>query len=318
MDKMEFEEFTAYVRENIADYLMSYDIAQIDIVRVNKNNGIVRTGLSILLEGENMSPNIYLEYFYQDYTDGKDIEDVLQDITGAYLEAREAMLKTEYSTILNETNRSQLYLKAVNYNRNRAMLEGTVYERYMDLALQVRVILNSDENGRASMALTYSLLDMLNMGRTEAFQAAKENTPKLFPARCDSLINTLGVFYEIGDAEKALLPDIYVLTTEQNIDGSVYIAYEDVIADMLEKNGIKGDAFIIPSSMHEILLIGADQGIGEEFLSYTVQEVNHKEVSEIDFLSDNIYKYDARERTITQLTDVHNERIKERDNEMER
>ena len=79
---MDFEEFKKNVAENIKDYLPEqYQDATVTIQEVTKSNDITLSGLMIRTEDNNIAPNIYLENYYEQYEDGKDFSEILQDIS---------------------------------------------------------------------------------------------------------------------------------------------------------------------------------------------------------------------------------------------
>lgn len=318
---MDLNEFAEYVRDNIEDYLIARDVERIDINHMEKTNGVMRTGLVVLCTGESVSPNVYLEGFHEQYEKGADMEDILQQISDAYTEARERMLREGYADVAAGINASGLFLKAVNYEKNRGRLSDIVHERYMDLALEVRYLFNADENGIASAPLSYGMLEKLGMSRAEAFERAKENTPELFPVQFDTLFNILKskgmIDADMGDMEE-VMPPVYVLTNSNSMNGAAYIAYEDVIAGFLQKHDIWENVYILPSSIHELLLIPAREGMDVRLLQMIVQEVNRDEVGPEEYLSDNVYRYDTREKKISQITDIREEQERSREDERER
>ena len=70
---------------------------------------------------------------------------------------------------------------------------------------------------------------------------------------------------------------------------------------------------ILPSSVNELLLIPAEGETDARQLQMMVQDVNRCAVSKEDYLSDNVYRYNAAEREILQVTDVEKEQIREDD-----
>ncbi len=244
---MDLNEFAEYVRDNIGNYLMSFDIEKIDINRVEKTNGVMLTGLVVVPVEERISPSIYLENFYAEYEMGVDMESILQKISNEYMEAHELMLQNDFNRLADNIDASGLFLKAVNYSRNKERLQNVVYERYMDLALEVRMLFGSNEDGVASASVTYELLDRLDMSRKEVIERARENTPELFPTQFDKLSSILknrGMIDVEIEGMEDMMPSVYVLTNMQNVNGAIYIAYEDVIAKVMQENHINEDMYI--------------------------------------------------------------------------
>lgn len=76
-----YEEFKNTIVSKIKNYLPAdYADATVSINSVLKNNSTKLDGLTIRREGESICPNIYLAQFYEDYIDGRALEDILPDI----------------------------------------------------------------------------------------------------------------------------------------------------------------------------------------------------------------------------------------------
>ena len=63
---MNFEEFKAWVKENITSKDWK-ETSQIEISVVKKNNGVSATGLFIRESGQDVSPILYLDDYYIHY-----------------------------------------------------------------------------------------------------------------------------------------------------------------------------------------------------------------------------------------------------------
>lgn len=84
----------------------------------------------------------------------------------------------------------------------------------------------------------------------------------------------------------------YVLTNARRAFGAENILHKDI----LKKFAIEhGDFFILPSSVHEVLLL-SDQGYDVKGLRSIVREINGDEriVAPADVLSDNVYYYSLK------------------------
>lgn len=66
--------------------------------------------------------------------------------------------------------------------------------------------------------------------------------------------------------------------------------------DIAEKVG--GDFFVLPSSIHELLIVPKQEGMELSELEAMVQEVNATQVSREEKLSDHVYEYDAKEKEL--------------------
>jgi hypothetical protein len=89
---------------------------------------------------------------------------------------------------------------------------------------------------------------------------------------------------------------MYVLTNTQKINGAACMLYEGILSDFADYHG--KDLYILPSSVHEVILVLDDQEIKKEDLDHMVKEVNLSEVEEGDVLSDHAYFYNRNLRQI--------------------
>ena len=91
---------------------------------------------------------------------------------------------------------------------------------------------------------------------------------------------------------------LYTLTTKIRVNGAALILLPDVLEQISEKAGM--DYFIIPSSIHE-LMIARDDGLVEaKALKEIIYEGNRNDsiIKQEDVLSDNIYFYSCEDKTL--------------------
>ena len=118
------------------------------------------------------------------------------------------------------------------------------------------------------------------------------------------------------------MPDIpdtmYVLTNDTKVNGAAAILNDDIRQEIAEK---VGDFYMLPSSIHETLIVPKDAGMEFKELEQMVQEVNQTQVAPGERLSDHVYEYDAKEHELFR-SDRAEERAKQkeekRDNRHER
>ena len=95
--------------------------------------------------------------------------------------------------------------------------------------------------------------------------------------------------------EEDLIPDdvpaLYVLTDENKTFGASQLYLKDKIREFAKQQDC--DVYILPSSIHELLLLRADfPNLEPSYLKEMVCEVNATEVSDEDFLCDGAYKFE--------------------------
>ena len=113
--------------------------------------------------------------------------------------------------------------------------------------------------------------------------------------RCSSLKELLG----INLPHKEATPQLYVLTNKVNINGAVLMSYSSVLSEIAKNLG--GNLLILPSSVHEVLIIVEDADLEITDLRSMVQEINESEVSVEEFLSNSVYRF-VKDTGVVELT----------------
>lgn len=96
-----------------------------------------------------------------------------------------------------------------------------------------------------------------------------------------------------GGPDEPLSP-MYVATNDIRLRGAGVIAYPDFMEQATEKLG--GSFFILPSSVHEVILVSDSIEMRASELKEMVTQINDSEVSPEERLTDNVYHYDAEAR----------------------
>ena len=88
------------------------------------------------------------------------------------------------------------------------------------------------------------------------------------------------------------IPDtLYVLTNETKVNGANAILNDDIRQAIAKQ---VGDFYVLPSSIHECLIVPKSNGMKRDDLEQMVQEVNQTQVAPEERLSDHVYEYDAK------------------------
>ena len=99
-----------------------------------------------------------------------------------------------------------------------------------------------------------------------------------------------------------------VLSSRQKVNGAAAILNDDTRQEIADK---VGDFYVLPSSVHETLIIQKDAGMELRDLEQMVQEVNQTQVAPEERLSDHVYEYDAKEHELFR-SDRAEERAKQK------
>ena len=290
---MNFEKFMAWVKENITSKDWK-ETSQIEISVVKKNNGVSATGLFIRENGQDVSPILYLDDYYIHYQNGELLENVIRNIRADY-DKKVQMAAVKIPNLQEFENiRGRVIYRLVNYEKNKEILEDCPHIRLYDLAVTFRWVARIDDVGVSTSLITNKQVKEWGVSVNDLVLAARQNTPRLFPAQIIDMEEMLA-----GMVSFILYPSaipMYILTNEQELNGASALLYGDILKDFANKKG--ADMYILPSSIHEVIMIPADRIDDPKKLSSMVHEANTTVVSIGDVLSDSVYYYDRKKDQI--------------------
>lgn len=324
---MNYEEFLEYIKENLAEVMEQKEYIgkeetskdkdksetsyEVELHKIIKNNGIILDGLTIRKKGECMSPNIYLNSYFESYQMGKPLSVIMEEIIYIY-ESAKAEKVFEIADIKDfSAVKNKIVLRLVNYEKNKEQLKNCPHKKYLDLAVTFRYIASKDPVGIASSLISNAEFKLWNVQLEELYQIALFNTMREFPWQMKSLAKVISDYLKdnlpdnlpdevFADIEKVRDKEngvsMYVLTNDAGINGATCILYDNVIKHFAKVQ--ESNIFILPSSIHEVMLVPENTETEPEFLTNLVVEANQSAVGLIDLLSDNIYYYDREKEQI--------------------
>lgn len=325
---MNYQEFLEYIEENLPELMnlrelekrekvvggnsrKSDDKAEPEISyeahlhKITKNNGIVLDGITLLNKGENAGPNVYLNSFFESYQMGKPLNVIMNEIIECHLRAKEGTTIEEVDILNFELVKDKIVVRLVNYEKNKEQLEHCPHKRFLDLAITFRYLASKDAMGLASSLIFDKEFEYWNIELEDLYQLALFNTMREFPWQMDSLVKVVSdCFGERLPEElrKEFMEDIqsleklenrvnmYVLTNDVGVNGATCILYDNVVKNFAKVQDC--NVYILPCSVHEVMLVPENTETEPEFLHGLVEDANQSSVGLIDLLSDSIYYYD--------------------------
>ena len=294
------EEVRAAVQERLGnDY-------EIRIQKITKNNGIVLDGLIIGEAGKGIAPTIYLNPYYTRFKHGMSLADILPEVISEYKESSDIVFG-DMKRLLDFNNlKDRVVYKLVQRETNQELLGEIPAFEFLDLAVVFYLILDENKGGQMTALIRSSHMTTWGTTKEELYRLAKKNTPELLPPVIktikeimrDMLKEHLGDFYmdEILDdllEEDSERKPFYVLSNEKQINGAGCLLYEDCLKKFAEEQN--ADVIILPSSVHEVILLPDKGDMDYAELQEMVSQINRNEVPEEDVLSNGVYKYSRRD-----------------------
>ncbi|ADL05284.1 DUF5688 family protein [Lacrimispora saccharolytica] len=262
---MNFIEYAESVRENILDYLpQEYQDTEVHINKVNKNNGLELTAIS-LRGKENISPNIYLEPFFQKYQDGMTLEESLKSISGVYQREMNRIPVFPIEGFTYDNIKDKLYVTLVNAEKNEKMLEDLPHKNYEDLASVYRIQVMVSPDNRGSIAIHNSHLKMFGVDidtlHEQAMTNMKQMLPYFFESLNEILAEMMGGLPEEFMVLGAEISPMWVLSNSEKMQGASYMLDDTVLQDISDRIG--GNLIILPSSVHECIILREDENMNK-------------------------------------------------------
>ncbi len=183
--------------------------------------------------------------------------------------------------------------------KNIEGLEKYPIDKKFDFAVGYRVFSGPNEDGVATSS-PISLDDLANAGvkREDLYELAQQNTAELFKPELytlESLVARITAGKEAsnlwGNNKPLSKSELYVLTNNSGMFGASVILQYHILREISERLGCA--FYVLPSSVHEIILAPKLEEYDLSMLKETVHAVNSTVVSESDYLSDSVYEYDA-------------------------
>lgn len=279
---------------------------------IPKNNHTMK-GITIKFDNISMAPTIYPDSFYPDWRDGQPMSDIVSGIRNQIMEMAPDLSRFDSNTVNRNTANSHLYAAVVGYENNKEWLQSVPHERIEDIAVFARWRVNaSSPDSYMSMKITEPLLAHLQLTREEALKIAKSNTAR--SAKFESMDTVIKSIMMDNDIDKELAEVMFqgqstplsVLTNESGIDGAALIACPEVLKAVQKEIG--EEFYILPSSIHEVLILPKSSADDVEDLKQMVSSINEAEVPPEDRLSDNVYEFDGHSLKIAgaELTQENN------------
>ena len=269
-----------------------------------RNNDVAITGLLLRQKGERVAPNFYLMHQYEAWLEDKITPaEIVTEIYQAYQEEIE-----KNRSLVRQLNftweefKGHVFMRLISRERNKELLHNSPYEEYLDMAVAYYYVLTLDEETQGVMAITNDHLTLLGVTKEELREAARENTFRQYQPKITGMSELIR---HLADRLGIRLPiqytwnSMFVLSNERGSYGAVAMMATDVLERFSGEIG--GSFFILPSSVHEVILVPDAGEISAEIFSHMVRDVNATKIAECDILTDSVYYYDREIHTVRRV-----------------
>ena len=279
--------FVKAVKTVIESRLEGYEVTEQNIVKMND---ITNHGLVIRRKGDNAGATLYLDEAFKDFIiNGETVESIADSIAETALRAERYMpTEAENMDLSFDAIKDRLSCRLVDTERNEAYLEEHPH-RFIGAGLAVVAEINLGRD--YSIVITNSMAEEYDI--FELFDTALSNMQTKYPAKLISLEGALfGNSENVLDSSDGSIEGVYTLMIDgEHGFGASTLAYKGIAERIREL--FRGSYFILPSSLHEVILIKDDGTTDEAELKAMVTEANRSVVEPSDILSDSVFHYGA-------------------------
>ena len=316
MENMDYESFKKEFTEDIKEklYEMGYGDVDIKINNIKKVNRDYEA-MNVVPEGGVMGVSFNLEEIFTKFEQSGDYDSVLKNTTSFVANGIDTAPKTDIDNLLNyEEMKNKLSIEVISAEANKELLLNIPHDRIEDLAAVYRFVLKSESTGKASILVSNEMMQKMGITHEQLKNDALYNAPIIRPAVIKGMNEVIKELmgkeaYELANGTGNVEESVYVATVPDKDSGAGVLSYQNFMDQAAERVG--GDFFILPSSIHEILIVKDDGEMKAELLRNMVQQINRTELMPEDKLSDNVYHYDSKEH-IFELAEKFEARQKER------
>ena len=303
---MNQKNFFETIKKEIMNFLPSeYEEPKLNVIA--KTNTI-KNAMIICKKGSNIAPMIYLDDYFESFKNGREISSILKEIAEIIMQSQQE--NVDVSFLLNLGNvKDKITPKVINFMWNKEYLSDKPY-RFIaeDLVVTYYIKINVSNNignNIGNIVVNERMLQSWNISKEELHKIALENLQEQSPAvsSMEEQLKEL-VFSDLikstnGDKEAAEImfqemfqidfqeeKGMYVLTNKEKFLGANMILHSEAMKEIREKMG--GDFYLIPSSIHEWILVPMETTSMEE-LNFMVKDINMSQVHKEEWLSDHVY-----------------------------
>ena len=208
-----------------------------------------------------------------------------------------------------------------NYEKNKDKIEKGPHIRQMDLALSCNQVIVLENNEMFTCRVTWEMLEWWDMSPESLFEQAGKDSRDYLPPTVEPMEDVIKGFlveeflenskenleeameraekeyFKLFGITKEEVPKVYVISNERRIQGASVAFYTDVLKQLSNKTG--SDLILLPSSIHEWLVIPKEQALSIQDLQSMVRDANRHVIRECEFLSDSVYYYSGKNDKIT-------------------
>ena len=299
-----FERFQKELMDRVSKELGARGIEDVSLKLGTINSPDGMTDRLMVTVGESkMSMAFRLKEVYSDFEHGDDMNTIVNRVCNT-IKDNIPVTNSKGNTVkdfVTDYNKVKDYLYLRLIPGNSPALKDSPHKIIGDMAevVSVQIPAMSDANGKSVVLVSNPLMDLYGVDQKQLFSDAEKACTKKDPLKLvplGDMIRHLIELEEIPDPSDVGITT-YIATNESGFQGAGVIGYPDFFDKAVAELG--GNFWMIPSSVHEFILVKDDGRQTAQNLNKMIKNVNETVLEPRDFLSNQCYHYDAIEKVLT-------------------
>ena len=268
-----------------------YPEGDVRVEQVVRNNGVFYDGVTVRRNKDaNSVPILPLCRYEEAMREGMELEEILDKIEEMLDTHPEVKLRNGFDF---DSIRNNIIMRMVNYDKNKGLLTTCPHRKFLDLAITYRIgVQGIEELPLGTVLINNHMLESWGITEDELYAMVYDNCFKKKKVVIQSMHEILGE-YLTGKCEEEVLDTgkgpLYVARNESKENGAYAILQTELFRDLAEQ--LETDLFVLPSSIHELVLVPRTGQISVSDLIDMVGHINETVVAEEEVLSNHVYSY---------------------------
>lgn len=303
---MTYEEFKIAMTTKVTN--LAGEEVDVTVRQVPKNNGVIMDAITVMQTGDNVAPTVYLKDFYMRYEEGVSLEQLAAEVLEV---SRKGSIrgKIPINFFLDFSGLGKrICYKLINYEKNKDRLKTIPHRRILDLAMVFYYHVEPDIIEHATVLVRNTDMERWKTDVKELERLARENTPRILGWDFSTLTQIIQEILDEGAKEEENPPmeasleedepmPMYILTNREKYYGAACMLYPEALSAIAEQ--LNDHLYILPSSIHECIIMPVSGHYTRKSLGEMVTEINETQVEESEILSNHVYYYDRKTKKLS-------------------
>ncbi len=263
-----------------------------------KNNNTKHYGIVLQQDNERVTPMIFLEHYYENYLQEQmSVDETVKQIMEMLEPVKKHARQYQSLSLQFAECQDKIIYRLISKEMNENLCEKIPYIPFLDLMISFCVVVNYSDSGVETIKVTNDLMNEWGVTTSELYRLAEENTPRIFPAKIQFLSELLQKHLELPDQKETsdeLKIPMIIMGNEAGVYGASTILYPNAVEHIA--NELNANLYILPSSVHEFIILPETDGNSLDELADMVQRINKDYVKEEEILSDQAYFYNKNQK----------------------